>query len=201
MNSATPFVSPSITSDVDGEPVVAVVQPPVPVADVSTTYETTGIPPVFAGASHEKDNRPLPVEMEILVGAVASVAGVTTDIALGKPLPTEFEAMTRKMYVVPLERPVAMNDVAIVVVTVVQEVPPFVERSTMYPVIESPPSLAGVTHATVVWPDSTVVVTDAGASGSVGVVGDTCGRNGVMGLAIVAQAPRPTAVTAATRNI
>jgi hypothetical protein len=131
MNSATPFVSPSITSDVDGEPVVAVVQPPVPVADVSTTYETTGIPPVFAGASHEKDNRPLPVEMEILVGAVASVAGVTTDIALGKPPPTEFEAMTRKMYVVPLERPVATNDVAIVVVTVVQEAPPFVERSTM----------------------------------------------------------------------
>jgi hypothetical protein len=131
MNNATPFVRPSITSEVDGEPEVAVVQPPVPVADVSTTYETTGIPPVFAGASHEKDNRPLPVEMEILVGAVASVAGVTTDIALGKPPPTEFEAMTRKMYVVPLERPVATNDVAIVVVTVVQEAPPFVERSTM----------------------------------------------------------------------
>lgn len=52
-----------------------------------------------------------------------------------------------------------------------------------------------------VWPDSTVVVTAVGASGSVGVVGDTGGRNGVMGLAIVAHAPRPTAVTAATRNM
>ena len=131
MNNGTPLVNPSITKDVDGEPDVAVVQPLVPFADVSTTYETTGIPPVVTGASHEKDNRPLPVEMEIFVGAVASVAGVTTDIALGKPLPTELEAVTRKMYVVPLERPVTTNDVAIVVVTMVHEAPPFVERSTM----------------------------------------------------------------------
>ena len=67
----------------------------------------------------------------MLVGAVASVAGVTTDIALGRPLPTEFEAVTRKMYVVPFERPVATKDVDIVFVTVVHVAPPFTERSTM----------------------------------------------------------------------
>jgi hypothetical protein len=126
-----PFVRPSITNDVEGDPVLAVFQPLVPVAEVSTTYETTGIPPVFAGASHEKDKRPLPVDMEMLVGAAASVAGVTTAITLGKPLPTEFAAVTRKMYVAPFVRPVAINDVAIVLATVVHEVPPFVERSTM----------------------------------------------------------------------
>ena len=96
MYRGTPLVNPSITKEVDGEPLVAVVQLPVPVAEVSTTYETTGIPPVFAGASHENDNNPFPVEIEMFVGAVAKVAGVTADIALGRPLPTEFDAVTRK---------------------------------------------------------------------------------------------------------
>jgi hypothetical protein len=96
MYRGTPLVNPSITKEVDGEPLVAVVQLPAPVAEVSTTYETTGIPPVFAGVSHENDKRPLPVEIEIFVGAVANVAGVTTDNPLGSPLPTEFVAVTRK---------------------------------------------------------------------------------------------------------
>jgi hypothetical protein len=131
MYKGTPLVNPSMTNEVDGEPVAAVVQFPVPVVELSTTYEITGIPPVFAGASHEKDKRPLPVEIEMLVGAVASVAGVTTDISLGKPLPTLLAAVTRNTYVVPFESPDTTYEVASVLVTVVHEAPPFVERSTM----------------------------------------------------------------------
>jgi hypothetical protein len=59
-------------------------------------------------------------------GAEAVVNGVTVTAPVGKPLPAPLIALTRKYVVVPLARPVTLNDVnelPVFEVTTIQVVP------------------------------------------------------------------------------
>ena len=101
-----------------------------PSVDVCTSYAYTGIPPTSDGGNQLNVNTPFPDDDVTPVGAAGNAAGVTTVIALGKPVPTEFTALTRKMYDTPFVRPVAVNVFAVGVAIVVHVDPPLLERST-----------------------------------------------------------------------
>ena len=76
------------------------------------------------------------------------------------------------------------------VVMVVHETPPSLERSIRYPVIEEPPVVAGAAQVRATVASDGVATTERGTDGMV---------NGVA-VAEVDHAPTPTAFTAATRN-
>jgi len=79
------------------------------------------------------------------VGVGVGGAGVTEfDASEDRLVPTEFVAVTVKVYAVPLVRPVTVSEVAVVVA-----VTPAGDEMTVYSVTALPSSEAGAVHETV----------------------------------------------------
>ena len=95
------YVRPVIVTEVL---VVVAVTPP---GSEVTVYSVIGLPPSEAGAVHETTACLSPGVADALVGAPGAVAGVTeVDGSERALVPMEFVAVTVKVYVVPLARPV-----------------------------------------------------------------------------------------------
>src|SRR5258706_2000795 len=105
--------------------------------------------PLFAGAVHFTVACVLPGTADGAVGATGAptvTAFVGTDCG---PVPLEFRAAIRNVYVVPLTRPVTTWEVAVdAKVRAACAVVP-IYGVTTYPLIAAPPLLAGTVHFTV----------------------------------------------------
>ena len=103
------------------------------------------------------------------VGEPGMVAGVAPAAALGDPVPPLVIADTRNPYAVPFVRPEMTRRVVgepVSATTTAHVVPPSVDCSIMYPVIEAPPVEDGAVHesATDALPgDATSAVGTSGA--------------------------------------
>jgi hypothetical protein len=180
---ATPLVRPSTVQV--SEEVVQVLPPGLAV----TVYPRIGRPPVAIGAFHTT-NAPLAPEVAVtLVGAPGTAAGVAdAEGAEAAPLPAPFVAVTVKVYLMPLVRPLTVHDV----VELVQVLPPGLDV-TVYSVIELPPSDAGTDHETNDCPSSfDEADTPVGAPGFMA---------GVAGADASDTAPVPAMVVAVTVNV
>src|SRR5258708_1382277 len=106
-------------------------------------------PPLEAGASQANILWLLPGVTSRPAGAPGTVAGVTElDGDEAGPVPTALVAVTVKVYLVPLVRPLT---VALVAVPLALAVIPPGDEVTGYPVIGDPPLEAGATQGTVAW--------------------------------------------------
>ena len=103
-----------------------------------------GLPPSSAGADQVMTALASPGVAATAVGDPGVVRGVTgAERALAGPVPAALEAVTVKVYAVPLVSPVTVH----LVVDVVQLRPPGLEVTT-YPSIAKVPGLAGGSHVT-----------------------------------------------------
>jgi hypothetical protein len=106
-------------------------------------------PPVYVGAVQLTTDCVLAYDVAVtLVGGFGTVvAGMMLfEAAEAGLVPAELVAVTVKVYVVPLVRPVTVQDVLLVV----QVRPPGLDV-TVYPVMAAPPLEAGAVHETVPW--------------------------------------------------
>ena len=105
-------------------------------------------------------------------GAPGTVAGVTALDWVNVLVPTALTAATRKMYSVPLLRPVTgPPDVAAVGGWGVHVLPPLPEYWSTYPVIPDPPLSSGAVHDTSACALPLAAVTPIGAPGTVAGAG------------------------------
>ena len=118
---------------------------------------------MLAGALKVTVAWPFPATALTLVGAPGTVAGVTELEALEAVLvPTEFVAVTVKVYAVPFVSPmIVIGDEPPVAVN-----PPVLDV-TVYEVMADPPLLAGALKVTVAWPFPATALTPVGAPGTV----------------------------------
>jgi hypothetical protein len=151
-----PFVKP-VT--VKGETPPVAVNPPG--LDV-TVYEVIAEPPSLPGGVKVTVASPLPRVAVPIVGAPGTLAG-TTELLVEEAIlvPIAFVAVTVKVYVTPLVKPV----------TVIGEEPPVPVNPpgldvTVYEVIAEPPSLPGGVKVTVASPLPAVAVPIVGAPGT-----------------------------------
>jgi len=144
-----------------------------------------GEPPFEAGGANATPAWVLPASAPAIVGAPGTVAGVTLfEGADASPVPTEFVAVTVKVYAVPLESPpTMMGDAAPLTL-----MPPG-EDVTVYEVIAEPPVEAGGVNATVACALPAVAVPIVGGPGT--APGVTLFEGGDAG-------PVPTALVAVT---
>src|SRR5258708_27611169 len=118
-------------------------------------------PPLEAGASQLNITWLFPGVTSRPAGAPGTVAGVTElDGDEAGPVPTALVAVTVKVYLVPLVRPLT---VALVAVPLALAVIPPGDEVTVYPVIGDPPLDAGATQVTVAWALPAVAQTPVGA--------------------------------------
>jgi hypothetical protein len=122
-----------------------------------TAYEVIGLPPFDAGAWNVTVACALPADAVTFSGADGGEQGVpAADIA--GPVPTEFAAVTEKVYPVPFVRLVTIMGLA-VPVTVTGEPPPAGDAVTVYEVTGLPPSEDGGEKETVASPFPTETLT------------------------------------------
>jgi hypothetical protein len=96
---------------------------------------------------------------EIAVGAADLVLGMNADAPGAAALvPAMLTAETRTLYAVPFVRPVRAMALAVVVVEVQDDVPS-TAYSTLYPVIDDPPSDTGALQVTLMYPSPATPVT------------------------------------------
>jgi hypothetical protein len=176
---AVPLVSP-VTVIGDEAPVAVR-----PSGEEVTVYPVITAPPLLAGAVKLTVALPLLTMAEILVGTPGAIgAGVTADDALeAVPVPTEFVAVTVKVYAVPLVNPVTViGDEAPVAVR------PSGEEVTVYPVITAPPVFVGAVKLTVALPLLPVAEILVGTPGAViaGVTADDALEAAPVPIALVA---------------
>jgi hypothetical protein len=62
--------------------------------------------PLALPAVKERDTCPSPAVVDSPVGAAGVVSGVAVTLSLAAPVPTEFTALSRMVYVVPFVNPV-----------------------------------------------------------------------------------------------
>ena len=148
-------------------------------------------PPLLAGAMKETEACALPPVAVTPVGGPGTVAGVTEfDGADAGPVPTEFAAVTVKVYEVPLVSPVTTCVVEVLPALV--STPPAGFEVTVYPVIAAPPLLAGAVKETVACALPPVAVTPMGAPGTVAGVTEFDGADA---------GPVPAELLAVTVNV
>jgi hypothetical protein len=120
-------------------------------------------PPLLPGAENVIVACPLPAVAVPMVGVPGVVAGVIELlVAEADPVPISFVAVTVKVYVVPLVRPVMTIGEA----PPVAVIPPTLEV-TVYEVIAEPPLFTGGVNVTTASPLPPVAVPIVGASGVV----------------------------------
>jgi hypothetical protein len=143
-----------------------------------TRYSVIAAPPVLAGAAQFTVAEALPAVAVPMVGAAGAVAvlvaalGVTEfDAADRAPGPAELIARTRKLYAVPLVRPlmVALRAVPGIALSVRRTVPVPLRTCTSYSVMAAPPVLAGAAQLTTAEVFPAVASTLLGAPGAVTV--------------------------------
>jgi hypothetical protein len=148
-----------------------------------------GDPPSLAGGVHETTACVSPASAVTLAGALGGLAGTTNAKFEFGPVPTEFVACTQQTYWTGMSS-------ALTVIGEVAPVPVFVgcafgsldEHVAVYPVIGSPPLLAGTVKATEALFTPAVAVAAVGAPGNVA---------GVTLLAVDSR-PDPTPLVACT---
>ena len=141
--------------------VLAVVADTPPGSDVAV-YSVIGLPPSEAGAIQETAARTSSATADTPMGALGTVGVVTEfDASEGTLVPMEFVAVTVKVYVVPLVRPVTATEVPVVVAVN----PPELDV-TVYSVTALPPESAGALQVTVACRTPGVAITSLGAVGS-----------------------------------
>jgi len=146
-------------------------------------------PPSDAGAVHDRAMLLSSTVVVRFVGAPGTLDGVTELLVPDEVLvPTAFDAVTVKVYVVPFVSPVMTTVVAPLVVATW---PPTFEV-TVYAVIAEPPFTAGADHETLALPLPVAAATFVGASGTV---------TGVTELLAVEAELVPTAFDAVTMNV
>jgi len=151
-------------------------------------YEVIALPPLLAGAENVIVACPFPLTADTLVGIPGVVAGTTELlVADALPVPAALVAVTVKVYVVPLVRPVTISG----------EEPPVAvnppgEDVTVYEVMALPPLLAGGVNVIVASPFPRVAVPMVGAPGTVA---------GTIELLVAEDEPVPTSFVAVTVNV
>jgi hypothetical protein len=157
----------------------------------STRYPIIDVADTFVGAVHERATAVSPAVAVSDVGASGATKGVAVTGWMYTPVPASLVAATRKAYVEPFVRPVAVYVAPTTdVVNVDHENPPSADCCTVYAVTALPPFEVGAVQIRTTCDVPAVAVRVAGATGVVNGVAD----------ATVLRTPVATALTALTRN-